>query len=172
MSKQMLELADRIEGLAHGAVLSNYERGMIVRALRSSAESDQDVISQLREREKKLLAEKIQDKKDLYDYCVRAEAAEDEVKRLRNEPQSAPLPADAIDSKPHPFRPATTEEERKSLLQRITLEGEDAVSNILFQSALVLPGEGSFAGMLWTIGEWIRTRHGASAARCQAESGK
>lgn len=37
----------------------------------------------LREREKKLLAEKIQDKKDLYDYCVRAEQAEALVESAR-----------------------------------------------------------------------------------------
>jgi len=41
-------------------------------------------------REKKLLAEKLQDKKDLYDYCVRAEEAEDEVKRLNALPQTLP----------------------------------------------------------------------------------
>lgn len=36
-------------------------------------------VTNVREREKKLLAEKLQDKKDLYDYCVRAETAEEKL---------------------------------------------------------------------------------------------
>lgn len=68
-----------------------------------------------------------------------------------------------IDHEQSEFRPHTAAEEAISLSNRIRDIGPEVVASILLNYAKAYPSQGSFAGSLWAIAEWVATHlHGVA----------
>jgi len=59
----------------------------------------------------------------------------------------------------HPHRPAEADYEYSDLIRRIKSQGGDGVAvGILMQYAFASPPQGSYAGSLWALAEWVNER--------------
>jgi hypothetical protein len=71
----------------------------------------------------------------------------------------------------HPNRPDEADYEYKDLIRRIeTLGGPKVVVGILQQYAFASPRQGSYAGSLWAIAEWLNERLSADVAQPSNEA--
>jgi len=71
-------------------------------------------------------------------------------------PQGAPVQHVKME---HPYRPAEADYEYADMVRRInTMGGPGVVVGILQQYAFASPSQGSFAGSLWAIAEWLNER--------------
>jgi len=80
--------------------------------------------------------------------------------------RSSPVTETAHIKIDHPARPAEADYEYTDLIRRIeTMGGERVVVAILQQYAFAAPSNGSYAGSLWAIAEWLNERLSSAHAQ-------
>jgi len=81
------------------------------------------------------------------------------VERAKSQTNAQPQPTQEHVKIEHPHRPAEADYEYSDLIRRIKSQGGDGVVvGILMQYAFAAPPQGSYAGSLWALAEWVNER--------------